>query len=211
MSRGMWMVAVGIAVGGAVVAAGEAVVQHYREPAATSVAYQPVTPIKDLMVNVVDTSADDVWNSVQMTVTKDKTEMKEPRTDEEWAVVRRGAVTLVEAANLLMIPGRHMARAGEKSETPGIELEPGEMEKLVDADRAAWNARAHALQEKALDVLAAVEAKNAEKLWDVGGELDTACENCHRQYWYPNEKVSSHRQEPALLARHAEPAPPLLR
>jgi hypothetical protein len=189
MRRGIWMVVVGMAIGGVAVAAGEAVVTRYHEPGGAPVAYQPVTPIKDLMENVVDTSADDVWNSVQMTVSDAGTELKEPHTDEEWAVVRRGAVTLVEAANLLMIPGRHMARAHVKSETPGIELEPEEMERLVNADRAAWNARAHALQDKALEVLAAVDARNAEKLWEVGGELDGACENCHRQYWYPDEKL----------------------
>jgi hypothetical protein len=189
MKRGIWMVVVGTVIGGVAVAAGEAVVTHYHEPAAAAVAYQPVTPIKDLMENVIDTSADDVWNSTQLTVSAAGTELKEPKTDEEWALVRRGAVTLVEAANLLMIPGRHMAKANVKSETPGIELEPEEMERLVDADPAAWNARAHALQEKALEVLAAVDARNAEKLWEVGGELDGACENCHRQYWYPNEKL----------------------
>lgn len=141
------------------------------------------------MENVIDTSADDIWNSIQLTVSKAGTELKEPGTDAEWAVVRRGAVTLIEAANLLMIPGRHMTKANVKSETPGIELEPEEMERLINADRATWNARAQALQQKALDVLAAVDARNAEKLWDVGGELDGACESCHRQYWYPNEKV----------------------
>ena len=191
MKRGLWMVVVGMVIGGATVAAVEAVVTRSHGPAATAAAYQPVTPIKDLMENVIDTSADDIWNSTQMTVSKGGTELKEPRTDEDWAVVRRGAVTLVEAANLLMIPGRHMARANVKSETPGVELEPEEMERLVNADRAAWNARAHALQQKALDVLAAVDARNAEQLWDVGGELDGACENCHRQYWYPNEQVPS--------------------
>jgi hypothetical protein len=132
-----------------------------------------------------------VWNSTQLTVSDKGTELNEPHTDEEWAVVMRGAVTLVEAANLLMIPGRHMAKANVKSVTPGIEREPDEMERLVNADRAAWNARARALQENALEGLAAVDTRNAEKLWEVGGDLDGACENCHRQYWYPNEKLPS--------------------
>jgi hypothetical protein len=189
MKRGIWMVVAGMVIGGGAVAAVEAVVTRSHGPGPAAVAYQPVTPIKDLMENVIDTSADDIWNSTQLTVSKAGTELREPKTDEDWAVVRRGAITLVEAANLLMIPGRHMARANVKSETPGIELEPEEMERLVDADRGAWNARAEALQQKALDVLATVDARNAEKLWEVGGELDTACENCHRQYWYPNEQV----------------------
>ena len=195
------MVVVAIVAGGAGVAAGEAIANRHQEPARTAVAYQPVTAIKDLMENVVDTSADDVWNSVQMTVSKAGTEVKEPHTDEEWATVRRGAITLVEAANLLMIPGRHMAKPNVKSVTPGIELEPEEMERLVNADRDTWNMRALALQQKALDVLAAVEERNTEKLWDLGGELDGACENCHRQYWYPNEQVPGVPPAPASAPR----------
>jgi hypothetical protein len=38
-------------------------------------------------------------------------------------------------------------------------------------------------------MLKATEAKDANALFEAGDKLDTACENCHRQYWYPNEKI----------------------
>ena len=112
-----------------------------------------------------------------------------PHTDEEWKKVRRGAVVLTEAANLLMVPGRHMARPGEKSETPGVELEPQEMEALMTKDLTAWHKRAKALHDAGLAALQAIDAKDAQKVFEVGEQIERACENCHTQYWYPNEKI----------------------
>jgi hypothetical protein len=160
-----------------------------RQPAAGLPAYAPYATVKDLMDSMVDPSADVVWNSVATLADANGIEDRTPRTSEEWADVRHGAIRLVEATNLLLMPGRHVARPGEKSETPGVELEPEQMEALVNKDRAAWNSRAKALHDASVSALQAIDAKNAKKLFDVGEEIDTACENCHKQDWYPNEKI----------------------
>jgi hypothetical protein len=148
----------------------------------------PTATIKDLMEAIVDPSADVVWDSVA-TIVGGTTEDRKPSTDAEWAQVRQGAIRLVEASNLLLMPGRHMAPHGVKSETPGVELEPEEMEALVNKDRNAWDARVRAFRDVSVEVLQAIDAKDADKLFDVGGRLDTTCESCHRQYWYPNERI----------------------
>ena len=103
--------------------------------------------------------------------------------------VRHGAVGLSEAANLLMMPGRHVAQPHEKSDTPGVELEPAEMQVLIDKDRASFNMRARALHEAGMAATAAADAKDAQKLFEVGEQIERACEGCHLSYWYPNEKV----------------------
>ena len=103
--------------------------------------------------------------------------------------ISSAVITLIEASNLLMVPGRAMAKPGEKSEAPGVELEPAEMEVLVKKDPEGWNSRAKDLHNISLKVLAIVEKKDAQALFDIGEDLDKACENCHRQYWYPNEKI----------------------
>jgi hypothetical protein len=33
--------------------------------------------------------------------------------------------------------------------------------------------------------LDAIDAKDPQRLFDVGGEIDEACEACHLVYWYP--------------------------
>ena len=151
--------------------------------------YAPVATIKDLMDSIIDPSADVVWESVATVVGKNGTVDRAPKTDEEWNNVRNGAIRLVEGSNLLMMPGRHVARPNEKSSTPGVELEPEEMEKLVNADRAAFYSRAKALHDSSFAALQAIDAKDAEKLIDIGEKIDVACENCHTQYWYPHEKL----------------------
>jgi len=159
------------------------------EAARSQPAYEPTATIKDLMDAIVDPSADVVWNSVATTVGSTGTDDKVPRSDEEWAEVRQGAIRLVEASNLLLIPGRHVARPGEKSETPGVELEPEQMEALLTQDRNAWNSRVSEFHTASLEALGAIDAKDSAKLFEVGDRLDAACESCHRQYWYPNEKI----------------------
>jgi cytochrome c556 len=145
--------------------------------------------IKDLMLNVVDTNADVVWLSVT-TVASDKGLVEtRPTTDAEWTRVRQGAIMLAEAANLLMVPGRHVARPGEKSETPGVELEPAEMEELINKDRPAFYRHAKDLYNAAMLAANAAEKKDADKVFEVGETIEQACENCHRTYWYPNEKI----------------------
>ena len=158
-------------------------------PAADTPEYMPSSTIKDLMQFVLDPSADAVWLSVTTIITAAGTVETMPKTDEDWAKVRSGAITLIEGANLLMMPGRHVARPGEKSEAPGVELEPAEMEALINKDRAGWNSRAKALGEAGLEVLKAIDAKDPQKVFDLGEQIEAACENCHQNYWYPNDRI----------------------
>ncbi len=158
-------------------------------PAASQPAYIPTATIKDLMLSLVDPSADVVWLSVTTIVDEKGLVETKPKSDEEWRKVRQGAVALTEAANLLMIPGRRVARPGEKSETPGVELEPEEMDGLIAKDREAWITRATRLHEAGLAVLQAIDAKDGNKVFELGTQIEEACENCHKQYWYPNEVI----------------------
>jgi hypothetical protein len=159
------------------------------EPPASDVPYQPAATVKDLMQSIVDPSADAVWMAVTTVQSASGTVENAPKTNEDWLKVRHGAVGLSEGANLLMMPGRHVARPGEKSETPGVELEPSEMETLIAKDRPAFIERAKALHEAGMAAVAAADAKDAQKLFEVGEQIERACENCHSHYWYPNEKI----------------------
>ena len=167
----------------------QAPAQTQAAPAVDPPEYFPTATIKDLMQSVVDPNADVVWLSVTTVQSAKGTVDTAPKTDEDWKKVRHGAIALMEAANLLMVPGRHVAKPGEKSETPGVELEPSEMEVLINKDPAAFHKRAKALHEAGVAVLEAIDAKDAPKVFEVGEQIERACEGCHSQYWYPNEKI----------------------
>jgi hypothetical protein len=141
--------------------------------------------IKDIMDSIVDPSADYLWDSVATIVTRKGTEERRPRTDEDWKNVRRRAIELIEAPNLLMMEGRKVAKPGEKSENPGIELGPEQIQEILDGDRATFVQRAHALQDAAKEALAAIDKKDVDALSNAGETIDEACEQCHLKYWYP--------------------------
>ncbi len=146
--------------------------------------YQPASTVREVMNSIVDPSADALWDSVEIVATVEGTVHKMPKTDEEWAVLRRSAVTLVEAGNLLIIPGRHVARPGEQAGDPRSDLNPEEIETRLRQAPAAWAQRAHRLQEAAAQSLKAIDAKDVTALLNAGETLDAACESCHREYWY---------------------------
>ena len=151
--------------------------------------FTPTATIKDLMLGLVDTNADVVWLAVTAVHTEQGVEETKPQNEEEWNKVRLGAVALAEASNLLLIPGRRVARPGEKSEAPGVELEPEEMDKLIADNRNEWTRRAVALNEAATAALRAIDARDPEKLFELGEQIELACEGCHTEFWYPNEEI----------------------
>src|SRR6478609_7902324 len=77
-------------------------------------ALSPAVSIKELMENVIDPIADNVFDAVATDVTEKGIVDTKPVTDEDWAKVRQGAVTLAEGMNLLKLP-RPVAPPGDKN------------------------------------------------------------------------------------------------
>jgi hypothetical protein len=151
-------------------------------------AFDTALSVKDVMKSMVEPSADTLWNAVATNVTTTGTDVKTPQNEKEWANVRHEALVLTEAMNLVVMPGGHMAPAGTKSDNPGSELEPEQIEALVSQDRDTFVKLAHALQDTSLAALKAIDARDSEALSSAGGDIDMACESCHTRYWYPNKK-----------------------
>src|SRR5262245_64097470 len=82
--------------------------------------------IIEMRESIVVPSAQAIWDSTGVDVTAQGTIEKKPQNDEEWEALRAEAVTLAEATNLLVVPGRHAAPPGTKSENPDAELEPAQ-------------------------------------------------------------------------------------
>jgi hypothetical protein len=80
-----------------------------------------------------------------------------PKDDKEWASVQNSALMLAESGNLLMMTGR------AKDNGEWIK----DSKALVDAGAAAFKA---------------ANAKDVNKLTDLGDDILTACETCHKKY-----------------------------
>jgi len=150
---------------------------------------RPLVGIRDIMKDEVDPSADSLWDAVSSSNSAAGPVEKQPRSEEDWQEVRRSAVILVEAANLLLIDGRRVAADGriEDADVPGI-LPPAEIDRKIARERPIFVSRARALQDAAREALDAVESRNAARLFDAGGKLDEACEACHVRFWYPGDR-----------------------
>jgi hypothetical protein len=144
--------------------------------------------IKDIMDAMIDPSADFLFESTAEIADANGITKKAPQNPEEWKDVRRRALLLLEAPTLLIMEGRKVARAGEKADFPEVELEPQQIQTLIDGDRPAFVRRAKRLQTAAAETLKAIDAKDGDALFQSLVNVDRACENCHVHYWYPNDK-----------------------
>ena len=156
--------------------------------------FRATSTIRELMQSMIAPSAQGLWDSVGRVSDAKGTRDIEPRSDEEWAAVRRHAVSLMESTNLLLIPGRHVAREGEQTlkaedADPGAELPPAKIEKLVNQNWVAWTAMAQSLQGSAASMLDAIDKKDVARLESSGSDLDGVCEACHVAFWYPRAQA----------------------
>lgn len=157
----------------------------------TTPVYRLTATIQDLMDGTIDPSADVVWNSVAYVATRQRVEDRQPRTEADWKAVRYSAITLIEAANLLSMPGRRVAAArdaavAERAPASG-ELTHAEIQQRIDSSHGVFTQFARNLQDAATRALTAIDSRNVQGLMDVGSVIDQACDDCHVTYWYPNQ------------------------
>ena len=65
------------------------------------------------------------------------------------------------------------------------EADPQVLQARLDANRAGFVGFSQALRAVSLHLLDAIDKQDAKRLFDLGGDLDEACEACHVVYWYP--------------------------
>ena len=177
---------------GAACDASKSVAAGTAAPAApVASAITPVGTVKEIMKGIVDPSSKELWDSVGTESGPKGLVERSPKTDADWAKLEGDALMLAEVANLLKMPGRHVAlpeQASLKTTPDAPELTPAQIEEKIGKDLAAWAKKADALQATAVKARAAAKAHDKDGLLNVGEEIDNACESCHLVYWYPDEK-----------------------
>jgi hypothetical protein len=166
-----------------------------QQPATQGLA--PVGSILEIMLGVVDPTADFIFGSVSVVVNSAGSKETQPRTEEEWLAVRNNALILAEAGNLLKIPrpvGPARAIKGVAFEPPGPDdLSPAQIEALLKQNRTPFDNFAQKLTDAALVTLRAVDDRSVEGLYEAGDVIDQACEGCHMAYWYPPKPASGRK------------------
>jgi len=117
----------------------------------------PVANVRQLMTGMIQPAAEQVWESVSVTVSLQGTDEKQPRTDEEWAQVATNAALLVESSTLLLQGNRAV-------------------------DSGDWAKYTRDMAAASTVAMKAAEAHNVEDLFKVGETIYNACTNCHAKY-----------------------------
>lgn len=116
--------------------------------------YEPVATVRELMDAVVVPASDAVFDAIVYT---NGVLEQSPRTDDDWARLRLRAMTLAEAGNLLLLPGRS-----------------------VDGEN--WVLRANQMIDGAVAIAAAAESRDTSRVLETGSVLYRSCVACHEQY-----------------------------
>jgi hypothetical protein len=126
-------------------------------PQAAAAALVPVASVRQIMDGIVSPAADAVFNAVSSEVTAAGVTEKFPKTDAEWRTVGDSAAALVESGNLMLMGSRAI-------------------------DTGDWTAITREMIKVSTEVLRATEAKDKDKVFDLGEGLYNTCDNCHRKY-----------------------------
>jgi hypothetical protein len=152
---------------------------------------KPIVSVKELMDGMIDPASDFVFDSIGTIITNEKITEIQPRTEEDWNRIKVGAITMAEGVYLLKVP-RRFAPVGDENNSSGPEAEelsPAQITAKLEKDPVLWNAKIEALRNVGLEVLEIVKKKDVNALWDACEDLDSACENCHLEFWYPGERA----------------------
>lgn len=157
--------------------------------AAAPAQFAVTATFQELMDAEMDATSEKIWNAVSVVTDESGTHQKTPSTPAEWQELRRQAIRLAETTNLLMIPGRPVAGPNVKTTVKSTEpLDVAAIQKRLAANPSALAAFSQSTRTVALQLMAAIDRRDLQKLSDLGGSLDEVCEACHKTFWYPDQK-----------------------
>jgi hypothetical protein len=119
--------------------------------------FMPVTTVDQLMDSVIAHAAEVYWDAVSVIVDANGVTEKAPQTDEEWEAVWSAAISLAESGNLLMMAPRAV-------------------------DDGEWMQMSAAMVRVGVEAAAAAEAKDPDRVLEVGEQVYNVCLACHTRY-----------------------------
>ena len=120
-------------------------------------------PIPELMGHVIDPASFAYWAGSGTEETAEGTKQLAPTTEEGWEKLESAAAVLIEAGNMLQLPGR-----------------PREIPKYAPKD--TWMKYAQQLTAEAVLAKQAAEKKDAKGVYDEGAKIYQICTACHKEY-----------------------------
>jgi len=137
-------------------------------PASPAVAgYAPVVSLNEIMVYVVDSHSNEIWDAA----------MAPPANDDGWKELQRAAIAVAAAGSLTRVSGN-----GPKDQ---------QWTQQVD-----WAKYSQAMSNAGLAAVTAVRSRNVTAIAKAGDQLVVTCIDCHREYKLDVPKIWTERQFP---------------
>ena len=119
--------------------------------------YNLTMDMTEFMAHVLEPMADVLWKSAGWILDENEGYFElYPTDDESWLNVHDHGAMIVEAGNLMLLPGR--------------------------TQDGAWTTYAQATSEVGLRIMSAADAQNNEDLFQAGAQLYSVCTACHQAY-----------------------------
>ena len=117
----------------------------------------PVATVHQLMTGLIEPAAEEIWDAVSITVSREGTVEKRPTTDEEWTRLATSAALLIESSTLLLQGGRAV-------------------------DMNDWARYSRELAKSSQVALEAAQKRDADAIFEVSEVMYRSCTGCHEGY-----------------------------
>ena len=145
----------------------------------------------EIMKDEIDKNADELWE-ISNAAIGDRAGIDPAKmTDQSWSDIAERADAVREAAlKIATMDPIVIAKPGVKISDEGI---PGghtaaQVQERFDKDPETLREMANALAVHVGDIADGARAHDAAKIGPLIDQLDGVCENCHLEYWYPDQK-----------------------
>jgi len=149
--------------------------------------------LHEIMKDKVDVRADDVWAIGNSHINGQAGIDAASMSDEDWKKLASAAVNLQQAALELAAlkepitivkPGQSIA----DESVPGGDTKES-VKANVDKDPQGLRDHANSLAADMADLAKAANKHDAKTAGPIINQLDSVCESCHLEFWYPSQKA----------------------
>ena len=109
--------------------------------------------------------------------------------DAKWTTVAENADKLAAAAKAISEAGSFVAAAANNSTVGEGEITMAAVQGHIDGNPDGLKQMGGAFADTATRLAAAARAKDAKTAGELISGMDQVCENCHLEYWYPEQKA----------------------
>jgi len=109
--------------------------------------------------------------------------------DAKWAAVAENADKLAAAGKAISEAGSFVAAAADNSTVGEGEITMAAVQQHIDGNPDGLKQHGASFADSATRLAAAARAKDAKTAGDLISGMDQVCENCHLDYWYPEQKA----------------------